>query len=497
MVRTLAVTVVLTGLAGFALGWLAFSETRTKTKPSPPPSPSPPPTAAARSSVTAPAADAAGVATVIQRFTLRPGDVAADRETPAVAVGPDGTLMLAWASQEKASDNVRNLYLARSRDRGTTFDPPSAWRPVPIYRFTSDNPARGRSMAFSTHVLPRLAATGDSLVLGWVEAIDGGPAVKFLVARSVDGGRSFSDPIAVHGGDASRPGFTTLVAGPDGGLACGWIDGRGHVPQPYFSASPADSAGFAPERLVFEGPDGKGICPCCDVAVAVAGAGADRAAFVAFRNSDEGHRDIWLARADGNGEARFAPPVPVTREPWTFNGCPHDAPSLAVVGDRLHVAWMDGHTGTGRIYHAMTPLAEATFHPRPLGASPAGRTPASQAHPKLLADGKGRIHAVWDEGLAPDAPAEAAAAAPGKHQHAAPAAGGAGRAILYAVSRDGGASFTAPHAVVPSLGVYQSHPALTAAPDGTVFVAWNEIDQDGKHIVCARLASLDPEPRTP
>src|SRR5262249_5028525 len=172
-----------------------------------------------------------------------------------------------------------------------------------------------------------------------------------------------------------------------GGLACGWIDGRNQAQQPFLSTCPADSDGFAPERLVYAGPEGRGICPCCDVAVAVT---PDRAAFVAFRNSDSGHRDIWLAPA--GAETAFAATIPVAREPWTFNGCPHDGPSLAIVGDRLHVAWMDAHTGSGRIYHASSPFDDPSFHPRAL--SPEGR--GAQGHPKLADDGDGGVHAVWD-----------------------------------------------------------------------------------------------------
>jgi hypothetical protein len=407
-------------------------------------------------------------------------------------------VVLAWASQEKDGDNVRTLYLAHSTDRGGSFGIPVAWRSVPIYRYTSGNPARERKMAFSTHVLPRLAATRDSLALGWVEAIDGGPTVQFLVARSHDGGRTYTAPVPAHGANTSRPGFTVLAADTDGGLACGWLSNQ----QPHFSSSPAGSEGFTPEQLVFAGPEGKGICPCCDVAVAVT---PERSALVAFRNSDSGHRDIWLARGGADvpggvrGEASFAAPIAVSQEPWTFTGCPHDGPSLVLAGDRLHLAWMDAHTGTGRVYHAVLPATDPRFdpHPRPLNR----RARGSQGHPKLAADGKGHVHAVWDEGLAPDPPVPAAGATAGepRHQHAAPAAGGAGRAIMYAVSRDGGATFSEAKALVPSPGAYQLQPALTAGPDGTVFVTWNEIDQDGKHVVFTRLTRPEQprEPRTP
>jgi mono/diheme cytochrome c family protein len=481
MGRTLVVTVALAAALGFAAGWLAFSSTTAR----PPAAPPEPPHA--KGSAAPP--DATGVVTTAHRFALRPGDVAAERETPAVAIAADGTIVLAWASQETPGAEVRTLYIARSTDGGTSFDAPVGWRSVPIYRFTSSRSGKERKMAFSTHVLPRLAATRDEVVLGWVEAQGSGPTVQFLVARSRDGGKTFSEPAAVHGGGAARPGFTALAADPDGGLACGWIEGRNGGPQPFFSAGEASSGDFGREQLVFAGPDGKGICPCCDVAVAVA-PDAARTVFVAFRNSDSDHRDIWLARAakGASGEPVFTPPVPVTPDHWTFNGCPHDAPSLAVAGDRLQIAWMDAHTGSGRVYHAVSPVGSLHFQSSPL--NPKGR--GAQAHPRLAADRTGLVHAVWDEGLAPEASVAAGATSSDggaqPHHHAAPALGGAGRVIMYAVSRDGGATFSPAHAMMPSPGAYQLHPAITTTPDGTVFVAWNELDQDGKHVVIARLA---------
>jgi hypothetical protein len=492
MLRTLSITVVVAALAGFAFGWFAFSRTNGVPETTTPASAAPAPTAP-RTSAGTPAVEAEGPGTVVRRFALRPGDVSADRETPAVAIAPDGTIVLAWASQADASDNVRTLYLSRSTDGGLTFDTPIAWRSVPIYRYASGNPARSpeRKMAFSTHVLPRLTVAGDGVVLGWVEAIDGGPTVRFLIARSRDGGRTFSEPVAVHGDAASKPGFTALAADADGGLACGWIEGRNHGPQPFFSAWPAGSDGPMSEQLVFAGPEGKGICPCCDVAVAIAGAGPDRAAFVAFRNSDSGHRDIWLARAAAGGATAFTAPIPVSSEHWTFNGCPHDAPSLAVSGDRLHVAWMDAHTGTGRVYYAVSSTAEARFDPHPLG--PQGR--GSQGHPRVATGRDGVVHVIWDEGLAPDPEPPIGAGKPGEHQHhhAVPAAGGAGRAIMYAVSRDGGASFSPARALSPRPGAYQLQPSIALGAEGSVVVAWNEIDQDGKHVVFVRLAGHEPE----
>ena len=168
-----------------------------------------------------------------QEFMLLPADVAADRETPALAVDSEGRVLMAWASQ--TGELERTLYLARSSDGGAHFEPPVAWRKVPIYRYTSKGRAGGSGMTYSTHVLPRLASAGAEINLGWVEAIDGGPKVVYYVARSSDGGRSFSSPMPVHGASTVRPGFTTLAADPDGTLLAGWLESpeavRGGSPQ--------------------------------------------------------------------------------------------------------------------------------------------------------------------------------------------------------------------------------------------------------------------------
>ena len=474
MIRTISLTAAVTLLVGFVFGWLAFSNARLQTV----------------SSVAASRAHALNVpertvtVDVVQRYALRPADVSADRETTAIAVAPSGTIVLAWASQAEAGASSRTIYIGRSNDGGFNFGPPVAYRSVPTYKFTSGHAAQGRKMTFSTHVVPRLASARDGVLLGWVEAIDGGPEVKYLMAGSVDGGATFSEPIPVHGGDASRPGFTAMATTTEGTVACGWLDGRGEGQQPFFSIWAKDAGKFAPEQLVFNSPEGKGICPCCDLAIAVA---PDGEAFVAFRNSDAGHRDIWVARRPDAGAATaFLAPVPVTHEPWTFDGCPHDGPSLALAGKALHVAWMDAHTGTNRVYHAASPVGDLSFQSRPLNLQGQG----TQGHPRIATDGEGALHVVWDEGLGPEPPVDKTSASPSgghSHHHEAPTAGGPGRSIMYAVSRDGGASFSPAQALSPSLGAYQTQPSLALGQDGSVNVAWSEINADGKHAVFARV----------
>ncbi|WP_237722675.1 sialidase family protein [Singulisphaera acidiphila] len=467
MTKSIVLAVALMAVGGFAMGWMAFG-VRSRTAPVPP-------------ALATAAKKAARPVEVERRYVLRPEDIQADRETPAVAVDDQGHVVVAWASQ--TGDLERTIYLLRSSDGGANFAAPAPWRKVPIYKFQSKSP--GKAMTFSTHVLPRLTASAGSLWLGWVEAVNGGPDVRYLVARSTDGGASFSEPVSVHGEKAVRPGFTSLSTGADGTLCVSWLDGRNQGQQPFLSLGNKGSDGFGTEELVFAGPEGKGICPCCDLSVARSAQGST---FVAFRNSDAGNRDIYLAQSESGEKAAFQPPVPVTSEHWKFEGCPHDGPSLALSGDRLHLLWMDAHTGKNRVYAASSELPSLSFSPREVSQGSKG----AQGHPKLIADASGTLHAVWDESLDP-APASKTEGGHGGHSHSAPLTGG-GRAIMYATSKANGV-FGPTRAIAPHAGAFQLNPAIAVSPVGDVFIAWNELDTEGKQVVLVRLAPTEPDHR--
>jgi hypothetical protein len=457
MNRTISLVVVLAGAIGLAVGWLASAPRQ--------------PVSVGRSQE---AAKPAAVATEGGRheFPLRPEDVAEDRETPAVAVDADGRVLVAWAAV--SGENERTIHLVRSVDGGKTFDQPSPFRKVPIYRYTSRD--KDKAMAYSTHALPRLTAIGDAFQLGWVEAIDGGPEVHYYVATSNDGGKTFSGPESVHGKAASRPGFTALTASADGSLLASWLDGRDGRPQPFFAQRGAGSAGFDREQLVFPGPEGQGICPCCDMAAAKL---PDGSSLVAFRNTDAGHRDIWFARAPAGGP--FGPGTALSLDNWTYAGCPHDAPSLAVQGNVLFAAWMSGHSGRNRVYVARATAADLNFASRELSPGTAG----AQGHPKLAAAETGALFAVWDESLGASPKPSAAEGGHGKEHGHGHALTGDGRAVMLATSHEG-CGFDSVIALSPRPGAFQLNPAIAIGRDGALLIAWNEIDTTGKRVVVVR-----------
>jgi hypothetical protein len=113
MTRFLIVGLLAASLGGFALGWYVLSRPPAA-EPPPPPVP---------------------LTEAVHRFALSPDDVRLDRETPAVAADAGGRVVLAWAAA--SGDLEHTLWLARSADGGRTFEPPVAFRKVPIYRYAS------------------------------------------------------------------------------------------------------------------------------------------------------------------------------------------------------------------------------------------------------------------------------------------------------------------------------------------------------------------------
>jgi hypothetical protein len=416
-----------------------------------------------------PAPPDAPLAPAVLAFALTADDAKETMEAPTLATDATGTVFVAWASRTGA--NERSLFVSRAGGAGRPFDPPALVTKSAVYKAVSQ--MKGQTITREVKMAPHLVSAERGAHLAWTEALPNGAGVRSVVAHSADG-RTFGAPVPFNDGTESRSTFTALAAGPNGALLASWLDNRNGPQQCFAALRKPGAAGFEPALQVHAGEPGKGVCPCCPTAALV---GPDGALYVAFRNVANGFRDIAVGALRPG--ARAFEVVPVGPPAWTFNGCPHDGPSLARVGDTLHVAWMDARTGTPRCYHASANLSDLKF-----GAArelnPDG--PGSQGNPQLLADAAGTLHAVWEESLG----AEPAPAGAGhKHEPAAPQAGAGGRAIVYRALANG--AFGPARAVAPKPGAFQSRPALAGTPAGEIVVAWNELSETGKTVSVTRL----------
>lgn len=406
----------------------------------------------------------------VHSFALTAADAKETVEAPVLAADAGGRVYLAWAS--RTGDDERTLSLAHSDDGARTFAAPKVVTKSGVLKTVSQ--MKGKTVTREVRMVPHLTA-GPAVHLAWTETLPGNSGVRMVVAESRDRGATFGAPVQVHQGQGARPTFTALAAGPGGALLASWLDNRNKAQQCYAATRPAGGGAFEPEAVVHAGDDDKGVCPCCPTASLLA---PDGTAYVAFRNVANGYRDIAIGvKKPGASNFELHPVVPPS---WAFNGCPHDGPSLALVGDTLHVVWMDARTGAQRCYHAAASRADLTFTAQELNAG----APGTQGNSKLFADAAGALHAVWEESLG----AEQAPAPKHQHEPAAPTVGsGGGRAVMYRVMPAGAKQFGPARAVAARPGSFQTRPAITGTPEGEIVVAWNQLDESGKAVVVTSL----------
>ena len=325
-------------------------------------------------------------------------------DDPSVAVEARGDSLVVWVDQARKDVLFQRVSAAGVR-RG---------EPVNVSR----SPA-----TFSW--LPRIALPprepGVVLVL-WQEIIfsGGSHGGDILFARSGDGGNTFSTPLNLSNslaGDGKgrirrniwHNGSLDIAASADGTVYATWTEYEGAL---WLSRSADGGKRFSPPLRVAGTDDRPARAP----AVAP---GPKRAVYLAWTVGEDYAADIRVA-ASADGGSSFGEPLIVAPSPGYS-----DAPKLAV--DRrgaLHLVYAEasgGPFGPPRILYTRSSDSARSFEPPRELAAP------GTAYPALSVDAGGNLYVLWE--LFRDT-------------RETP------RGLAFAVSRDGGRTFTVP-AVVP------------------------------------------------
>jgi hypothetical protein len=148
------------------------------------------------------------------------GDLFAIGAIPAV--GPDGTVYVAYASIDK-NGQVTELRMVTSTDGGATFGPPQTSQTV------DGLPDHLPGSTFRNLTLPAFAVSPQdgALVVAWADMRNGDADV--LASSSSDGGTTWSQPVRVNHdpvGDGKDQFQPALAVAPNGTFTCSWFDRR-------------------------------------------------------------------------------------------------------------------------------------------------------------------------------------------------------------------------------------------------------------------------------
>lgn len=290
----------------------------------------------------------------------------------SAAFGADGVLRAVVKRGEQ-------VLLYRSRDEGATWDAPAVVNAV-AERIAADGENR-----------PKIVHAHDGGVLvSWTRPLARPRSGEIRLARSEDGGASFTPAITVHRdrGEITHR-FEALATGGDGRVFAAWIDKRDLEAalaenRPYrgaaIYAAVSDDGGrsFRPERKVADHS-----CECCRIAMA---RDADGSVLALWRHVFEpNERDHALARLGLAGAAGLV--ARVTFDRWRVDACPHHGPALAVDerGTR-HAVWFSQREGRG-----------AVFYGRLAGGAVEGQRelPDERAEHADIAVAGGRVAVLW------------------------------------------------------------------------------------------------------
>jgi len=269
--------------------------------------------------------------------------------------------VLAMSWLEPAPSGGHDLWVARLDADG--------WR-------SRSRVAHGESFFVNWADFPSVVAGPDgTLWAHWLERTDGpGLAYGVRLARSTDGGGSWSEAWTPHGdGSPTEHGFASLFHFRNR-LGITWLDGR------RFAEGPEGETPTREMTLRFRHTDAEGrhgpellldarTCDCCQTDAAL----TDEGPVVVYRNrSDEEVRDIYITRLTDEG---WTEGVPVHDDGWRIEGCPVNGPAVAARGQDVAVAWFTAAGDEPRAYLAFSRDGGASFG-SPLrvdSGNPAGR----------------------------------------------------------------------------------------------------------------------------
>ncbi|MGH8646961.1 MAG: hypothetical protein ACREV4_03050 [Gammaproteobacteria bacterium] len=250
-----------------------------------------------------------------------------------VSAAPDGRLILSWV--EPRGDKEELLRFA-IWDSGRW----SAPQTVTAAKKLPDKPAV-------------IGFAGGGLGAGWILPAEGSTdpdAVDIYLARSGDGGRTWSAPEKASRHPKAYPYDLFLSGLADGTLSAVWSDGRQIIHHPKVPGKSKESwSGTqmlmatrldAQGRLGSEVPLDTDMCSCC-MPHSVA---ADKEFLTVYRDHQAGEvRDIALVRWSGAG---VSAPANVHADGWVIEGCPGNGPTVdasgSPKGSRVAVAVVHG-----------------------------------------------------------------------------------------------------------------------------------------------------------
>lgn len=238
---------------------------------------------------------------------------------------------------------------------------------------------------------PKIAVRNGVIAVTWVQALPKMFTGNVRFARSVDGGRTFSEPVTVNDdhGEISH-GFSALTLDDNGRVALAWFDGRERDAATragqkyvgttvYYAMSEDGGVSFSANRKLADH-----ACECCRIGMTL---DSDGVPVVFWRHVFEGGiRDFALARLDSQPKVLRA-----SEDDWEINACPHHGGDIAVdEAGSHHLVWFTGNLKNPGLFYRRADGEDMT------APHAFGDLDFQPGNPAVFAHGK-KVYLAWRE----------------------------------------------------------------------------------------------------
>jgi hypothetical protein len=294
--------------------------------------------------------------------------------TPKLAWGRGRNLVVVWMDERRA-EKAWDVYARRSSDGGATWEPEQV-----LSRFARQTPA-------DLAARPEMVSDGgDRFWAFWIGLRNG--RSRFYLNRSVDGGKTWTDPVEISG--ASESVFGQRIARSGDRLLMVWQDAR--IRRDRIYAVTSDDAGVTwtqPTRVDHIPTDSQFAAGPPSLVLA-----PDGEALVAWHDGRNGRDDVFVTRSTDWGRTWASEDVRIdTDEPGTAFS---RYPKITRAADgRLAVVWEDDRGGFEGVYLRVRGVGQTAAWGPEVAVSPSVPRQAKRAPTALWAQ-DGSLYVAWD-----------------------------------------------------------------------------------------------------
>lgn len=233
-----------------------------------------------------------------------------------------------------------------TRWNGTNFTTPVRLNPDTI------------SIAEASWMGPDIAAHGDTIFVVFKQTPENVSSSHIWCIRSDDGGISFSPPVQVDYINDSISRFPTVTTDLLGNPIVGFMKFNPSFGDARWVVTRSDDAGssFSPDVLASGWSSSTSeVCDCCPGTITSTG----NTVAMLYRDNNSNIRDAWAGVSTDQGNT-FNGGMNIDQQNWMLAACPASGPDGVIIGDTLYSTYMNGASGSTKVYFNKSSLADMT-----------------------------------------------------------------------------------------------------------------------------------------